>query len=145
MTNLQRSLMTGVLNFTIAPLIMSISAQAMGVHAGATFVVAYAMFWPAFLANAGLQIEIHSSEWSERRQRFKTPLLFAEIAFLPLIVSLMLWLNPSVALFLQDATGWILGAAVAGGTNQTIDGFRIVWVEAMKEKHSATEESNQAQ
>ena len=137
--------MTGALNFTIAPLIMAMGAQALGIHGGASLIIAYTMFWPAFLANAGLQIEINSPEWAERRQRFKVPLSFAEIVFLPLLVSLMLWLNPSVALLLQDATGWIVGAAVAGGTNQIIDGLRTGWFATAKEKHAATEESGQTQ
>jgi hypothetical protein len=148
MTDLRRSIVMGVLNFTIAPLIMVMSAQALGVDAKAWLAIAYTMFWPAFVANAGLQIEINSPEWNDRRRRFAIPLFFAEILFLPLLVTLMLWLNPGVALFLQDATGWILGAAVAGGTNRIIDALRAVALDRFattEEKRPATEQSGQSQ
>jgi hypothetical protein len=60
----------------------------------------------------------------------------------------MLWLNPAVALFLQDATGWILGAAVAGGTNQIVDALRAVALDRFatkEEKRPATTEDGQSQ
>lgn len=134
MTSLQRSLVTGFLNFTLAPLIMAMGAQGMGVDARASFAIAYTMFWPAFLANAGLQIEINAPEWNDRRRRFAISLFFVEIGLLPLLVTLMLWLNPAVALFLQDATGWIIGAAVAGGTHRIIGALRTVWERAFTEE-----------
>jgi hypothetical protein len=119
MTDHPRPILPVIFNLTVAPLIMAMTALAYGVDAAAAFAVPYTMFWPAFLANAGLQIEANSIQQQNRRRRL--PRLAAEALFLPVVVALMLWLNPAVALFLQDVTGWIVGAAVAGGTNRMID------------------------
>lgn len=106
------------LNVLWAPLL--VATAAIDAYPPAVIAATVVFFWPAILISASVQTETRSEAWQlrlDRSPQLRFLITSAQVLALPLTILLILLMNPSLALLIQDDRAWVLGGVVGGGSS----------------------------